>query len=223
MRNILVGRIAAAAIMLATAPAAGAMTVLGVYNTGVDASGTALASGSGVTDPHYHIVGGTASEVVIGAAAKTFPEFDWFMPDTTHARAINASGTTQASDNSDLTFETTFDLTGFTTASAHLHGTVQADDSARVTLNGHDLGIDAGYDSPVSFDAVNPAWFVAGTNLLDFTLHNNGGHTALRVDNLSLTADAAGVVPEPTTWALLAGGFGLVGAARRRRSLAMAA
>ena len=38
-----------------------------------------------------------------------------------------------------------------------------------------------------------------------------------------LWTDAAGVVPEPTTWALMLGGFGLAGVALRRRRVALAA
>lgn len=37
------------------------------------------------------------------------------------------------------------------------------------------------------------------------------------VDNINFTPIAAGAVPEPATWAMLVGGFGLVGASMRRR------
>ncbi|WP_293347597.1 PEPxxWA-CTERM sorting domain-containing protein [Phenylobacterium sp.] len=48
--------------------------------------------------------------------------------------------------------------------------------------------------------------------------NNNDAADGYRLDSLTVTA-----VPEPTTWALMIGGFGLAGAAlRRRRSLAVA-
>lgn len=45
----------------------------------------------------------------------------------------------------------------------------------------------------------------------------SGGYAAF--DNIKITADdqGGGVVPEPSTWAMLITGFGLVGAARRRQ------
>ena len=50
----------------------------------------------------------------------------------------------------------------------------------------------------------------------------SGGYAAF--DNITITADdrGGGVVPEPSTWAMLITGFGLVGAARRRQRAAAA-
>ena len=52
-------------------------------------------------------------------------------------------------------------------------------------------------------------------------LNSDGNDQGLGVDDLTLTAGtrAAAVVPEPASWAMFIGGFALIGAAMRRRSL----
>ena len=67
------------------------------------------------------------------------------------------------------------------------------------------------------------------TNLaLDYT--HTGSVTIGHVAGVSFTSDsgvfltaASGAVPEPAAWALMMGGFGLVGAMARRRRMALAA
>jgi hypothetical protein len=41
------------------------------------------------------------------------------------------------------------------------------------------------------------------------------------LDNYTVTIALAGAVPEPATWAMMIGGFGLVGGALRRRARAV--
>lgn len=48
----------------------------------------------------------------------------------------------------------------------------------------------------------------------------NGSNDPL-IDGVSFDVAASGAVPEPATWALMIGGFGLVGAGMRRRTAAM--
>ncbi len=55
------------------------------------------------------------------------------------------------------------------------------------------------------------------TSALSFAFQQNPSYYLL--DNISVTSNA----PEPATWALMIGGFGLVGASLRRRSAALAA
>ncbi len=68
-------------------------------------------------------------------------------------------------------------------------------------------------------------------DLFDVTIYNAAGDTLYtgRFDNTRLvgagntvTFDAAGAVPEPATWAMMIGGFGLIGASLRRRAARVA-
>jgi len=60
--------------------------------------------------------------------------------------------------------------------------------------------------------------FIDGVNTLSFVNFDAGSPAAVRVDNAILTAS----VPEAATWAMLIAGFGLTGAAMRRRRVALA-
>jgi hypothetical protein len=66
----------------------------------------------------------------------------------------------------------------------------------------------------------------ATNSYLFFDNITGGQHAGMYLDNIALydAADPVGGVPEPATWALMIGGFGLAGAAlRRRRSFVLAA
>ena len=70
-----------------------------------------------------------------------------------------------------------------------------------------------------------PTALAAGTNTLTFSYAGDAqglGDEAWGVRALTVTT-AAAVVPEPASWALLVGGFALVGFAARRRSAVVAA
>ena len=73
------------------------------------------------------------------------------------------------------------------------------------------------------FGAVTEGLFVGGQTTTNF--HSGDNPLQLRVNELQFAATGAvnvGVVPEPATWALMIGGFGLAGAALRRRKAAFA-
>ena len=75
------------------------------------------------------------------------------------------------------------------------------------------------FQSLTGFSATG-ADFVSGINHLSVVVTDTGPPSAFAISGLSGTADFAGGVPEPTTWALMLGGFGLAGAALRRRRAA---
>lgn len=65
---------------------------------------------------------------------------------------------------------------------------------------------------------------VGGSSGITSLLLNNANRTDWQVGVSSLTfTEGSGAVPEPQSWAMLIAGFGLVGAAMRRRSAAVAA
>ena len=138
--------------------------------------------------------------------------------------------------------------TGFTNALLNITS-LSADDAAVVTVNGTAIfgtGIFGPGNGNMFFTAAGPsvpftfaangsggtfaAPFVAGNNLIEVFYNNNnagintgnggltGGPGALNLVG-TVTFNAA-VVPEPSSWVMLIAGFGLVGAASRRRRLA---
>lgn len=71
------------------------------------------------------------------------------------------------------------------------------------------------------FNTYSFAFDSAGNNVrLSFTAagSSTNGRDAL-LDNVSVIGEAVAAVPEPGTWAMMIGGFGLVGAGMRRRQI----
>ena len=88
-------------------------------------------------------------------------------------------------------------------------------------------GVDVCYiggENGCIFGAVTEGLFVGGETTTNF--HGGSDPFQLRVNELNLAATGAvnvgGAVPEPATWALMIGGFGLAGAALRRRRVVAA-
>lgn len=204
------------------AGAASAVVVPGVYDTGVG-NGVALAAGNGQVDPHYVVVSTDETGVAVGSHALTYYNPAYLM-DGPMSRIVNATGDGSGTAGTTTTFETTFSLAHFDPMNATLSGQSLFDNSGEVLLNGHQIGSTiTGFGTLTPF-GTSASFFVAGTNKLDFVLHNQGGPEAFQVAGLTVTAASTGAVPEPTSWALMLGGFGMVGfAARRRKSNVVAA
>ena len=106
-------------------------------------------------------------------------------------------------------------------------------DGATVIANG--VQADANFfftDVLVNAGTIPAMSFAHSASTLSLAIRASGGgyqggrDESWGIDNLNITYDArqGGVVPEPATWALMIGGFGMAGAAlRRRRSLAATA
>lgn len=74
--------------------------------------------------------------------------------------------------------------------------------------------------------AYNAAHTVAAITLYPNVVtfhHAKGDYRPLFANALALTAGSTGAVPEPASWAMMIGGFGLVGSALRRRAAVAAA
>jgi hypothetical protein len=97
-----------------------------------------------------------------------------------------------------------------------------SDDGGRLYIDG-EIAVDSDFSHPFNY-VTNELELSAGAHSFRVVQFEIGGGSGLSVllndealsgDLLSTTAMAA--VPEPASWAMLVGGFGLVGAAMRRR------
>jgi hypothetical protein len=212
--------ITASTLLLLTAAAAppSAATFTGLFNTGVDANNVALTGGAGQVDAHYSILSSTRTGFA-GQQAVTY--FNGaYVPEDGDSRwiSLDANG---LPGNDVSTFRLSFTLTGANLATARVTGRFGSDNGSRLLLNGQDTGFFAQFQF-LSLTSFSVSGLKAGLNTLDFEVTNQGGPTALRVDDLVGFADAAPGVPEPASWAMMIAGFGLAGAAARRRLVARA-
>jgi PEP-CTERM motif len=192
-----------------------AASISSLFNTGTDASNVALVGGNGVTDSHYQILSSTS----LGLAGNQAVTFNCcYFGDDANSRWISLSPNGSPSSNTTV-YRTTFDLTGLNPLTALINGRWAIDNLGTIFLNGANTGVMHNAHQFYSNFSLSSG-FVAGLNTLDFSITDQGGPTAFRVDDLVGTADLAGTggVPEPASWALMIAGFGLVGSAARRRA-----
>ncbi|NQT51037.1 PEP-CTERM sorting domain-containing protein [bacterium] len=194
-------------------------TISGLYNTGVDDSGTPLADNVG--DPHYDLISqpesGSLTETTIPADGYPIPPWLGNDADSRWIAPNEDNGTGPAGS---YTYRTTFMLPDTADLDAALiSGGWASDDGGALTdilINGVSIGqISGGFGGLTNFSIASG--FVLGTNTLDFLVNNGAvGPTGLRVDNL--TGTYWDTTPEPGTMTLLAfGGMGLLARRRRRR------
>lgn len=201
---------------LAVSTSASAVTIAGLYNTGVDDAGVAT-TGNG-PDLHWSLIGGTA---YTGGVNGTFPIGPW-LAETATSRWLTpgpaAGQDFDASVDGFYTYSLDFSLAGSGSGAAFT-GRFSVDNLVTaITLNGTTINGSGGtFNNWFAFDSTGGT-FVSGLNTLRFTVENGaqttGNPTGLRVEFLS---SDAGAVPEPATWATLVAGFALVGVAARRR------
>lgn len=214
----------ASAVFFMAASGSQAAVITGLYNTGVDASGIALAGpdgtpGAGATDTHY-VVTATDIDTPVNANAVTYKHPAYVPNSPTSSWISNSADGNPGLGN--VTFETTFKLVG-STAGVSISGLWGVDNSAEIFLNGHDTGIGLVFGFP-AFEQLHPftinttAWFLAdAVNTLSFVVNDAGPPLGLRVDGLTSAAGAIGAVPEPSTWAMMILGFAGIGFMTYRR------
>lgn len=233
MSNKLIAGVAFATALFAGAGAAvplggaQAATIAGLYNTGVDNSGTAVVGD--VTDLHWLLNGGAAYTSVTNGS---FPQGPWIADDSV-SRWItptrNAADSLDPSSSGFYTYTLSFVLTPQQAAAgASFTGQFAADNTGDlITLNGNTLGSNiGGFDHWTTFGAT-AGDFIAGTNTLAFVVENfaqsTGNPTGLRVEFLSSTIDQT---PLPAALPLFVSGLGalgLFGWRRKRKAAAITA
>jgi hypothetical protein len=186
---------------------------INIYSTGVSVTG-------GIDDNYQITSGPTSTPVVPGsgsAPAYLTTNFGggWVADNAASSWISPAANANQDFGNYFYTYQTTFSLAGLDPSTAQLSGTLAADDDVTVYLNGQKVLNSFGTWTSFASFSINQD-FVAGTNVLDFVIDNDGsGPSGLDV---AITGTATSATPEPATCSLVAGasllGLGLL---RRRK------
>ena len=190
-----------------------------LYNTGYNGN-TLEAPGTGVEDTHYTV------EFLVNNQAFSGPTYTGPIYTGGGAPPNNAPSptSTTASEVTPSPTQTNYAgglyvyqlaLTGLVQGTSYtITGDVAGDDQViSIGANGSldNIPTTTNYTQLEPFSLTFTAG-APGANNVDFTVNNVTGYTGLLVDNLSGVA-----APEPSSWALLLGGFGTLGFFLRRR------
>lgn len=210
-------KIAFAVAAALLAPAAFAVPINGLINTGVGVANNAQDTNYALT-----VTNGTTVAGAFGYAADQvdFPDGGpWIGGNTGVSKWLtpfqNEAQTLDPVKNGVYVWTLTFDLTGYDTSVGFIQGRWAADNFGSVWLNGEQIGVSAGFDTWSGFYASNYL-FNSGVNTLEFKVTNlalaSGNPTGVRVEF------TGSEVPEPESYALLLGSLGVLGAIARRRA-----
>jgi len=156
-------------LCISTVPAAGRQ-IPGLYNTGVDARGVSLADDA--RDPHYLLrPNGTVAFAATGAGG--FPIPPWIGDSSVSAWISPATDTTAPGAASTYRYETSFDLTGFSPATAHIVGRWATDNTGvDILINGTSTGLANTTQFDVWTNFSITSGFISGVNALTFIVRN---------------------------------------------------
>ena len=152
----------------------GTGSIAGLFNTGMDSSGNPVADGA--TDPHYALVsvpGGGSGTAFVTLQKPPIQSGAWML-DTNTSKWISptADESTQPDPPGDYVYQTTFIVNGGS-GGVSITGQVAADNAVTsILLNGVTVAtnVSDGFQSFSPF--VINSGFVAGTNVLQFIVHN---------------------------------------------------
>jgi hypothetical protein len=162
----------------------------GLFNTGVDASGISLPSGT--VDPHWTITASVdpgfpgPDAVVLNDSG--FPIPPWLANDEFSKWIAPQADQSAGNLEGDYNYRTTFSLSGFNPASVRVVGEWAIDNTGNdIVINGVSTGQrnDGGFTGWTPFQITGG--FVAGVNVLDFKVNNaptGVNPTGFRVRNL---------------------------------------
>ena len=174
--------------------------VAGLFNTGVDDFGDALADG--LVDSHYKLVvnpdGGSPDALVQNSTAFPIVTGPW-LANNARSKWIGPRFDTSGAASGDYTYRLLVDLTGFNPSTVIISGDWTSDNAGSdIIVN----GVSSGQSNPGNFGALMPftlnSGFLAGLNTIGFKANNAGaGYTGLRVNRIRGLADAlpAGTAP----------------------------
>ncbi len=187
-------------------------TIAGLFNTGVDGTGTPLPVNS--VDPHYQDanLSNTIFVVPTNGSWVSVPGAAYVAPDT------NQGGSYLGGVYS-LDYLLTFDLTGFDPASVLIVGEWSTDNfGSDILVNGHSTGnTNSGFGSLKTFSlSGGSGFFTSGINTLDFQWGNSGGPGGVAIIFDRSSADPTGA-PEPGSMILFGAGLVTVGLFGRRK------
>ena len=216
-----------ATLTLLVANSAHAVPVPGLYNTGVNGTGAAIADGA--VDPHYVLISSADPAYPGPSAYACWPIATgfWLANDASSrwiAPAANEGYPSGAPPHpiGDYTYRLSFDLTGLDPATVSIHGNWGVDNSGTIFINGVSVASTSSYNPLPSFSITSG--FVAGVNHLDFVVNNwaagGANPTALRVANLTGTGTATVGVPPARTASGLELALPIPNPARRRTRIA---
>lgn len=170
------------------------LTAPGLYATGVDNAGVALAPGS--ADPHYTLVQSDDPAFVPPYAAPVMVDgypigSGVWVDNTASSKWISVqSGNSGTGGAGNFTFRTTFSLDEVDPTTAELALTWAADNAVSLKVNGTVMTFASpDYRATQSLTSTGPMGFVSGSNNLDFVVNNGGGPLGLLVQQLSVKAN----------------------------------